>query len=75
MFIALIMFQTIVISIAGYVHFALGGPCPEKYHGSLKCYYYTYRTTDDPSNRQIKRVYLKKPWVTLDDVPDNENNG
>ena len=66
--------SNIAVSVGGYVNFVLEGPCPEKYYGSPKCYTYTYRT-NNPSNRNLKRVYVKKPWENFDDVLEEKDNG
>ena len=66
MYAAVILIQILAVSVGGYVNFVLEGPCPEKYYGSQKCYTYSYRT-NNPS-RNIKRVYVKKPWENFDDV-------
>ena len=61
-------------SVGGYVNFVLERPCPEKYYGSPKCYTYTYRTNNS-SNQNLKRVYVKKPWENFDDVLEEKDNG
>ena len=74
MYAAVILIQILAVSVGGYVNFVLEGPCPEKYYGSPKCYTYTY-STNNPSNRNLKRVYVKKPWENFDDVLEEKDNG
>jgi len=35
---------------------------------------YTYRTNNS-SNQNLKRVYVKKPWENFDDVLEEKDNG
>ena len=74
MYAAVILIQILAVSVGGYVNFVLEGPCPEKYYGSPKCYTYTYRT-NNPSNLNLRRVYVKKAWENFDDVLDEKTMG
>ena len=74
MYAAVILIQILAVSVGGYVNFVLEGPCPEKFYGSPKCYSYTYRTNNQ-NTRNLKRVYVKKPWESFDDVLKEKDNG
>ena len=68
MFTAIVLIQVLAVSIGSYVNFALEEPCPEKYYGTSKCYIYTYKSNDKGNFYYKKRVYIKKPWVSFEDV-------
>jgi len=74
MYAAVVLIQIIAVSLGGYINFVLEEPCPEKFYGSPKCYTYTYRT-NNPSKRNLKRVYVKKPWENFENVLEEKNNG
>ena len=69
MFTTVILFQILAVSVGSYVNFALEEPCPKKFYGSPKCYAYTYRTHNQNNLYSTKkRIYIKKPWVSFEDV-------
>ena len=72
MFTTVVLFQILAVSVGSYVNFALEEPCPEKYYGSQKCYTYSYKTHNQNHSNSKKRVYIKKPWVSFDDVNDKK---
>ena len=67
MFSAVILVQILAVSMGSYINFALEEPCPEKFYGSPKCYIYTYKIRNQNNYYSKKRVYIKKPWVSLDE--------
>ena len=67
MFTSVVLFQILAVSVGSYVNFALEEPCPEKYYGSSKCYLYTYKIHNKNKYYSKKRVYIKKPWISLDE--------
>tara|TARA_B100000029_G_C17392865_1_gene894087 strand:- start:93 stop:311 length:219 start_codon:yes stop_codon:yes gene_type:complete len=71
MFTTVVLIQMLAVSVGGYVNFALEEPCPEEFYGTSKCYTYTY-STNNSSNRHIKRVYIKKVWENFEDVSDDK---
>ena len=72
MFTTVVLFQILAVSVGSYVNFALEEPCPEKFYGSPKCYTYTYRIHNQNNLDSKKRVYIKKPWVSFDNVDDKK---
>ena len=69
MFTTVVLIQLLAVSVGSYVSFALDEPCPEEFYGTPKCYVHTY-STNNSSNRDLKRVYMKKPWENFEDVAD-----
>tara|TARA_Y100001970_G_scaffold291886_1_gene430843 strand:+ start:2425 stop:2703 length:279 start_codon:yes stop_codon:yes gene_type:complete len=72
MFTTVVLFQILAVSVGSYVNFALEEPCPEKYYGTPKCYIYTYEIYDKKNFYSKKRIYIKKPWVSIDDSIDKK---
>ena len=72
MFSTVVLFQIIAVSVGSFINFALEEPCPEKLYGSPKCYTYTYRIHNKNNLDSKKRVYIKKPWVSFDDVHEEK---
>ena len=74
MYAAVILIQILAVSVGGYVNFVLEGPFPEKYFGPPTGSNNTYRT-NNRTNRNLKRVYVKKPWKNFDEVLKEKDNG
>ena len=73
MFTTVVLIQMLAVSVVSYVNFALEEPCPEEFYGTPECYTYTY-SVNNSSNRNIKRVYIKKIWGNFENVSDEKKS-